>query len=48
MRQNILKAGIAVTFGCLAIGMYVGAQSPAEARPDSTVRRMPAHFHRRT
>ena len=31
MRQNILKAGIAVTFGCLAIGMYVGAQSVAEA-----------------
>jgi len=31
MRQNILKAGIAVTFGCLAIGMYGGAQSAAEA-----------------
>ncbi len=31
MRPNILKAGIAVTFGCLAVGMYVGAQSAAEA-----------------
>jgi CxxC motif-containing protein (DUF1111 family) len=31
MQRNILKAGIAVTFGCLAIGMYVGAQSAAEA-----------------
>jgi CxxC motif-containing protein (DUF1111 family) len=31
MRKNILKAGMAVTFGCLAIGMYVGAQSAAEA-----------------
>jgi CxxC motif-containing protein (DUF1111 family) len=31
MRHNILKASIVVTFGCLAIGMYVGAQSAAEA-----------------
>lgn len=31
MRQNILKASIGVTFGCLAICMYVGAQSAAEA-----------------
>ena len=31
MRQNILKAGMAVSLGCLAIGMYVGAQSAAEA-----------------
>lgn len=31
MRQNILKAGIVLTFGCLAIGMCVGAQNVAEA-----------------